>query len=103
MEPRLLVKERALLLDLGRTSRLYTHEGPVIARYLLLGQISPLGLLRLRLGPGGVYWLPLVLDPLDFTYEDGVLRLLGFAFYPAPPPFVETPYYAWVEEGAPGP
>ncbi|KIX84568.1 hypothetical protein [Thermus filiformis] len=98
MEPRLLVKEKALLLDLGRPRRLYTHEGPVLARYLLVGRLSPMGLLRLGLGPGGVYRLPLALDPLDFAYEDGVLRLPGFAFYPAPPPFVETPYYAWLED-----
>ncbi|MER3450966.1 MAG: hypothetical protein C4298_00345 [Thermus sp.] len=98
MEPRLLVKEKALLLDLGRPCRLYTHEGPVLARYLLVGRMSPLGLGRLGLPPREVYHLPLALDPLDFAYEDGILRLLGFAFYPAPPPFVETPYYAWLEE-----
>ncbi|MGQ9511504.1 MAG: hypothetical protein ACUVS9_06370 [Thermaceae bacterium] len=98
MRPRLLVKERALLLDLGEVQRVYTQDGPVYVRPLLVGRLSPEGLARLSLEVGTVYRLPLVLDPLDFVFEEGVLRLPGFAFYPQPPPFVETPYYAWLEE-----
>jgi hypothetical protein len=94
---RLFVKGKAFLLDLGAEVDLYTERGPRRARYLLVGQVSPLEALRLGLPRHGVLHYPMPVDPLDFAWEGGTLAFPGLRVYlQGPPEFVETPYYAWV-------
>ncbi|APD10136.1 MULTISPECIES: hypothetical protein [Thermus] len=99
---RLYVRGRALLLDLGREALFYTESGPRRARYLLVGRLSPPEWLRLALPRQGVLHYPLSVDPLAFEWEGDTLLLPGLRVYlGGPPPFVETPYYAWcLTEGA---
>lgn len=106
MQASLKVTQQLLLLDLGGVRRLMTQDGPRLARYVAvmraarLGQgvglcgLAPLGLLPsetlLYTSPG---------NPLDFEYEGPSLRLPGLRLYlEGMPEFVETPFYAWVEE-----
>ncbi|AFV76133.1 hypothetical protein Theos_1083 [Thermus oshimai JL-2] len=93
---RLFVKGRALLLDLGRPTPLYTESGPKRARYLLVGRLAPPDWCRLGLPREEVLHYPLPIDPLDFAWEGATLVLPGLRVYlEGPPEFVETPYWAW--------
>ncbi|WP_038057176.1 hypothetical protein [Thermus amyloliquefaciens] len=93
---RLYVRGRVLLLDLGEEAAFYTESGPKRARYLLVGRLSPPERLRLGLPREGVLHYPLPVDPLAFEWEGETLVLPGLRVYlGGPPPFVETPYYAW--------
>ncbi|GLV49055.1 hypothetical protein TJA_21580 [Thermus sp. LT1-2-5] len=93
---RLYVRGRALLLDLGKETPFYTESGPRRARYLLVGRLSPPEWLRLSLPREGVLHYPLPVDPLAFEWEGETLLLPGLRVYlGGPPPFVETPFYAW--------
>ena len=110
----LKVTGELLLLDLGEVRRLETQDGPALARYVavLRGQMGQclrqgrgfpqLRLLRAGVPPGESLAYVLDADPLEFTLEEGVLRLPGLRVYlEGPPPFVETPFYAVLtpEEG----
>ncbi len=103
MRGSLRASERLLVVDLGEVRRLYTERGPRLARFVALVRGAPgpdlaARLLRHGLPPGETLVYPVAADLLDFEYRQGAVVAGGVAvFLEGPPPFVFTPYYAWVE------